>query len=72
MERRLGIEQAVKATAHKLERLVYRALKYVGQDAGQNYYEQRYKERVIKSLHRRATGLGYQLVGVPKPAHVVP
>lgn len=64
MERKLGTAQAVKATAHKLARLVYRTLKYGGHyvDAGQNYYEQRYKDKVIKSLHRRATELGYQLV----------
>lgn len=67
MERKLGTAAAVKATAHKLARLVYLMLKdghsYV--DLGQNYYEERYKDRVIKNLNRRATALGYQLVVAP-------
>lgn len=30
-------------------------------DQGQDYYEQRYKERVVKNLQRRAKELGFQL-----------
>jgi len=62
---RLGGAKAVTATAHKLARLVYSMLKhgtsYV--DLGQNYYEERYRDRVIKNLKRKAQALGYQLVG---------
>jgi transposase len=69
MERKLGTAAAVKATAHKLARFVYSMLKhghsYV--DLGHDYYEQRYKDRVIKNLNRRATALGYQLVAAPSP-----
>jgi len=61
---RLGKPQAVTATAHKLARLVYSMLKhgtaYV--DAGQDYYEQQHKERVVRNLTRRAKELGFVLV----------
>jgi transposase len=61
---RLGAPKAITATAHKLARLVYTMLKngtvYV--DAGQEYYEARYRARVIQNLKRRAHELGYTLV----------
>ena len=61
---RLGAAKATTATAHKLARLIYRMLKhgtdYV--DVGQDYYEQQYRQRVLKNLHRKAQALGYQLV----------
>ena len=60
----LGAPQAITATAHKLARLIYSMLKY-GQeyvDAGQDYYESRYRERAHRNLARRAKELGYNLV----------
>ncbi len=64
MTARLGKPQAVTATAHKLARLVYSMLthgtEYV--DAGQDYYEQQHKERVVRNLTRRAKELGFVLV----------
>jgi len=64
MAARIGKPQAVTATAHKLARLVYSMLThgtaYV--DAGQDYYEQQYKQRVLRSLERRAKSLGFDLV----------
>jgi transposase len=70
MKGRLGAPKAITATAHKIARLVYLALKhgwaYV--DPGQNWYERQYQDRVLKSLHRRAAQLGYQLTPVsPSP-----
>ncbi len=67
MAARLGKPPAVTATAHKLARLVYSMLKHGTEyiDVGQDYYEQRYKERVIQNLTRRAKELGFELV--PKP-----
>jgi transposase len=60
----IGRPQAVTATAHKLARLVYFMLKngseYV--DAGQDYYELRYRDRTISNLRRRAQSLGYKLL----------
>jgi len=64
MKARLGAPQAITATAHKLARLLYFALKhgwnYV--DPGQNWYEHQYQDRILKSLTRKASQLGYQLV----------
>lgn len=50
-------------TAHKLTRLVYFMLTngqaYV--EAGQDYYEQRYREPVMQNLTKRAHHLGFEL-----------
>ena len=53
---RLGMPKAITATAHKLARIVYRMLKYgkAYTDVGVQYYERRYRERVLKGLQRRA------------------
>ena len=63
---RLGAPKAITATAHKLARLVYMMLKqgaaYV--DAGQEYYEKRYRGRVVQNLKRRAKELGFELVAI--------
>jgi transposase len=66
---RLGAPKAITATAHKLARLVYSMLKhgtaYV--DAGQDYYEERYRSRVVQNLKRKAQEFGYQLVNIARP-----
>ena len=65
---------AITATAHKLARLIYRTIKY-GQeyiDVGQQQYEAKYKAGILKSLHRKARQLGYQLVSCQSPEVVVP
>jgi transposase len=63
LKARLGAPTAINAGAHKLARLFYRMLKfgeaYVEQ--GQTYYEERYKERVLHSLSKRAKAFGLQL-----------
>ena len=63
---RLGSPKAITATAHKLARLVYAMLKhgtaYV--DAGQAYYEERYRSRVVQNLKRKAQELGFELVTI--------
>jgi transposase len=62
MKSRVGAPKAVTATAHKLARLIYSMLKhgtaYVAQ--GMDDYEQQYRDRVVKHLHRRAKELGYE------------
>jgi transposase len=67
---RLGAPKAITATAHKLARLVYAMLThgtaYV--DAGQEYYEERYRSRVVQNLKRRAQGLGFELVAIQEAA----
>jgi len=61
---RLGHPKGIIATAHKLACLIYRLLKFGGAyiDKGQDHYEKRYKERVLKNIARRAKEFGYQLV----------
>jgi transposase len=67
MAARIGKMQAVTATAHKLARIVYSLLKYGTEysDAGQDYYERQYKERVVRNLQQRAKALGFELVPTP-------
>jgi transposase len=63
MAARMDKPKALKATAHKLARLVYTILtkgeEYV--DRGQDYYEQLYRQRVVTNLQRRANELGFTL-----------
>jgi hypothetical protein len=61
---RIGKAKAVTATARKLAVLFYRALRYgmTYSDPGAEYYEQRYRRRVIDNLQRRAKSLGFALV----------
>jgi hypothetical protein len=67
MKSRLGAPAAVTATAHKLARIVYLALKhgmtYVRQN--QEDYEAQMKEKQIKALKRRARQLGLELIEKP-------
>jgi transposase len=55
--------KAVTATARKIAVLFYNAMRYgmVYRDPGADHYEQQYRDRVIKQLHRRAAQFGYSL-----------
>ncbi|MBZ8143426.1 IS110 family transposase, partial [Rubrivivax gelatinosus] len=56
--------KAVTAAAHKLARLIYNLLSK-GQeytDQGQAYYEERYRQRVLRNLQRKLQRLGMSLV----------
>jgi transposase len=66
MRARLGAPKAITATAHKLARLVYSMLRYgtAYVDVGQQAYEQKYRDRVLTNLQRKAKAFGYQLVHV--------
>jgi transposase len=66
MRARLGAPKAMTATAHKLARLVYSMLRYgtAYVDAGQQAYEQKYRDRVLTNLQRKAKAFGYKLVHV--------
>ena len=61
---RLGAPKAITATAHKIARLFYtlwtKKESYV--DQGADYYEQKYRERVVKNLKQRAKSLGLEVV----------
>ena len=66
---RMDKAKAVTAAAHKLARLIYLMItqgqEYV--DQGQLYYEERYRERVVRSLAKKATEMGMQLVPCAEP-----
>lgn len=61
---RMDKPKAVTAAAHKLARLIFTMLtrgeEYT--DQGQDYYEERYRERVLRALSQRAAKLGMQVV----------
>ncbi len=61
---RMDKPKAVAAAAHKLARLIYSLLtkgeEYT--DQGQDYYEERYRQRVLHNLNQRANKLGMKLV----------
>jgi hypothetical protein len=67
MKARLGTASALTATAHKLARIVYLALKhglpYVRKS--QQEYEARMKEKQIQTLQRKARQLGLELIEKP-------
>ena len=60
---RVGKAKAVTATARKLAILFYNTMRYgmAYEDPGATYYEERYRERVLKGLRRRAKEFGYEL-----------
>ena len=64
MKGRLGNQAAVTATAHKLARIVYLALRhgmtYVRQS--QEEYEAQMKEKQLKALRRKARQLGLEVI----------
>jgi transposase len=67
---RMDKPKAVTAAAHKLARLIYTMLTK-GQeytDQGQEYYEERYRERVLRALSQRAVKLGMQVTPIAQPA----
>ena len=67
MKSRLGAPAALTATAHKLARIVYLALKhglpYVRKS--QEEYEAQMKEKQLKALKRKARQLGLELIEKP-------
>lgn len=67
---RMDKPKAVTAAAHKLARLIYTLLtkgeEYT--DQGQDYFEERYRQRVLHQLSIRAEKLGMKLVATEQPA----
>jgi transposase len=70
MRARLGGEQAIVATAHKIARAFYHILKHRTpyQDLGAEEYERRARERELVNLKRRAANLGMTLTPTTAPA----
>jgi hypothetical protein len=71
---RLGTPKAMTATAPTLPRLVYTMLKHgtAAVAQGMAAYEQRYQERVVPHVTRRAKALGHALVRTPEGAPAYP
>ena len=67
---RMDKPKAVTAAAHKLARLIYAMLTKGQQytDQGQEYYEERYRQRVLHHLSRRAQQFGMKIVAIEQPA----
>ena len=63
---RAGAPKAITATAHKIARIFYRmwTTKQSYEDIGSDYYEQQYRQRVVKHLQKKAQSLGLQLIEV--------
>jgi transposase len=61
---RLGAPKATTAAAHKLATIIYNMLKnkteYI--ESGQAYYETKYRDRMVKSLKKRAQSLGFRVI----------
>jgi transposase len=60
---RVGKAKAITATARKIAVLFYNMLRHCMSyvDPGAVYYEDRYKQRVLNNLQRRAKSLGFVL-----------
>ena len=61
---RIGKAKAVTATARKVAAMFYKVLRYGEsyRDPGADYYEERYRQRVLKNLEKRAKQFGLALV----------
>lgn len=64
MRSRLGAPKAITATAHKLAVILYNMLKdgleFI--ETGAKYYEEQYRHKCVKNLHRRANELGFAII----------
>jgi len=67
------VPKAITATAHKLARLIYamftKGADYV--DAGQEYYEVRYRSRVAQNKKRKAREFGFEWVALKETAAAI-
>ena len=63
---RLGKGKAIRATAHKLARLIYTLMtkgeQYV--DQGQDYFEAQHQQRVMRNLKKKALAMGFSLTPI--------
>jgi len=60
---RLGPAVAIVATAHKLAKIIYTMLKYKVEykDLGKEYYENKFRDKIIKNLKLKASKFGFKL-----------
>lgn len=64
---RLGSFKAITATAHKIARIFYKLWTSAGDytDPGRDDYQQRYRERMLHNLHKKAQAFGFELIPQP-------
>jgi len=64
MKAREGVSTAITATASKMGRIIYAMVrkKEEYRDIGADYYDKKYKEKLLKNIKRRASYMGYILV----------
>lgn len=69
----LGAPKAITATAHKIARIFYEMLKTRTEykDLGVDYYQNRYKERMLRNLKRKAKAFGLNLVNLKQDQVVI-
>ncbi|RZI46012.1 IS110 family transposase [Rickettsiales endosymbiont of Peranema trichophorum] len=67
LKSRLGAPKAITASAHKLAVIMFNMLKNGTEyfDTGQDYYDKRYRERIIHNLASKAKSLGLKVVPDP-------
>ncbi len=67
LKARLGAPKATTAAAHKLATIIFTMLskKIAYKETGQTYYEEHYRQRMLKNLKKRAKDLGVELVEKP-------
>ena len=73
MRSKLGASQAITATAHKLARIFYHLwmTKDTYVDIGVEAYEEKYRQRTLSYLKKKATALGFDLVSQSSPSECV-
>lgn len=74
LKSKIGAPKAITATAYKIARLIYSMMKY-GEDyvdAGKDYYDQQYKEQIVKNMQKRARMLGFELTPIQPLTSEVP
>lgn len=64
MRSKFGPAKAITATAHKLAVIIYTMLKFKKsyRELGAEYYENKYRERVLGNLQKKAKELGYEIL----------
>ena len=64
LKARVGAPKAITAAAHKLAKIIFNMLKNGEEyrESGQNYYDEQYRNRVIKNLNKRAKEFGFELI----------
>ncbi len=64
LKKRLGTPKAITATARKIACTFYNMLKFGKEyvERGIEYYEKRYKEKIIKNLIKKAKEFGYVMM----------